>query len=158
MTLNDIALALVIALFLAYAIYDELIMPRRKGKTGMTVALKRRNRTDSLIFVGLVAILLWQNLQHHGPQVTTTLLLVLAFMSLYVFWFRQPKIVFKGDGFFYANVFIRYERIQSMNLSEDGVLVIQIEQRRLLIEVRDLDDLQRIYQFLIEGQPATPQG
>ncbi|SFN47450.1 Uncharacterized membrane protein YobD, UPF0266 family [Izhakiella capsodis] len=157
MTLNDVILVLVISLFLAYAIYDELIMPRRMGKTGMTVALKRRNRVDSLIFVGLIAILLWQNLQHQGPQLTTTLLLVLAFMSLYVFWFRQPRIVFKRSGFFYANIFIDYERIQSMNLSEDGVLVIQLEQRRLLIEVRYLDDLERIYHFLLAEQPATSQ-
>ncbi|PIJ51429.1 hypothetical protein BL250_05335 [Erwinia sp. OLTSP20] len=157
MTINDLVLILVIALFLAYAVYDELIMPRRRGKSGMTIALKRRNRTDSLIFVGLVAILLWQNIQHHGPQITSTLLLILAFMSLYIFWFRQPKIVFKADGFFYANVFIRYPRIQSMNLSEDGVLVIQLEQRRLLIEVRDPDDLERIYHFLIEGQSDSDQ-
>ncbi|WP_430732884.1 DUF986 family protein, partial [Burkholderia pseudomallei] len=27
-----------------------------------------------------------------------------------------------------------------MNLSEDGVLVIQLEQRRLLIRVRNIDD------------------
>ncbi len=32
-----------------------------------------------------------------------------------------------------------------MNLSEDGVLVMQLEQRRLLIRVRNIDDLEKIY-------------
>lgn len=30
-----------------------------------------------------------------------------------------------------------------MNLSEDGVLVMQLEQRRLLIRVRNIDDLEK---------------
>ncbi|EBJ2461712.1 DUF986 family protein, partial [Salmonella enterica] len=39
-----------------------------------------------------------------------------------------------------------------MNLSEDGVLVMQLEQRRLLIRVRNIDDLEKIYKLLIENQ------
>ncbi|MFZ1872201.1 MAG: DUF986 family protein, partial [Chania sp.] len=37
-------------------------------------------------------------------------------------------------------------------LSEDGILVIDLEQRRLLIQVTQLDDLERIYHFLVENQ------
>jgi uncharacterized membrane protein YobD (UPF0266 family) len=36
-------------------------------------------------------------------------------------------------GFFFSSVWIEYNRIKEMNLSEDGVLVMQLEQRRLLI-------------------------
>ena len=36
-----------------------------------------------------------------------------------------------------------------MNLSEDGVLVMQLEQRRLLIRVRNIDDLEKIYKLLV---------
>ncbi len=39
-----------------------------------------------------------------------------------------------------------------MNLSEDGILVIDLEQRRLLIQVKQLDDLEKIYNFFIENQ------
>ncbi|AGS65422.1 membrane protein [Salmonella enterica subsp. enterica serovar Pullorum str. S06004] len=39
-----------------------------------------------------------------------------------------------------------------MNLSEDGVLVMQLEQRRLLIRVRNIDNLEKIYKILIENQ------
>jgi hypothetical protein len=34
-----------------------------------------------------------------------------------------------------------------MNLSEDGVLVMQLEQRRLLIRVQNIDDLERYTNF-----------
>ncbi|MEA7510720.1 DUF986 family protein, partial [Salmonella enterica subsp. enterica serovar Virginia] len=50
------------------------------------------------------------------------------------------------------NVWIEYNRIKEMNLSEDGVLVMQLEQRRLLIRVRNIDDLEKIYKLLIENQ------
>ncbi|MEA6284110.1 DUF986 family protein, partial [Salmonella enterica subsp. enterica serovar Muenster] len=51
-----------------------------------------------------------------------------------------------------ANVWIEHNRIKEMNLSEDGVLVMQLEQRRLLIRVRNIDDLEKIYKLLIENQ------
>lgn len=37
-----------------------------------------------------------------------------------------------------------------MNLSEDGVLVMQLEQRRLLIRVRNIDDLEKYINFLLK--------
>ncbi|EIQ10343.1 hypothetical protein SF285071_1703 [Shigella flexneri 2850-71] len=42
-----------------------------------------------------------------------------------------------------------------MNLSEDGVLVMQLEQRRLLIRVRNIDDLEKIYKLLVSGNAAN---
>ncbi|HBZ9023260.1 TPA: DUF986 family protein, partial [Citrobacter freundii] len=60
--------------------------------------------------------------------------------------------IFKQKGFFFANVWIEYNRIKEMNLSEDGVLVMQLEHRRLLIRVRNIDDLERIYKILISNQ------
>ncbi len=73
-------------------------------------------------------------------------------MGFYIFWIRTPRIIFKQRGFFFANVWIEYNRIKEMNLSEDGVLVMQLEQRRLLIRVHNIDDLEKIYKLLIENQ------
>ncbi len=53
---------------------------------------------------------------------------------------------------FLRQCLIEYNRIKEMNLSEDGVLVMQLEQRRLLIRVRNIDDLEKIYKLLIENQ------
>ncbi|HGL6365546.1 TPA: DUF986 family protein [Citrobacter koseri] len=152
MTVTDLVLVLFIVALLAYAIYDQFIMPRRNGPTLLAVPLLRRGRVDSVIFVGLVAILIYNNVTSHGAQITTWLLCALALMGFYIFWVRAPRIIFKQKGFFFANVWIEYNRIKEMNLSEDGVLVMQLEQRRMLIRVRNIDDLERIYKLLVSSQ------
>ena len=152
MTVTDTVLVLFIVALLAYAIYDEFIMPRRNGETLLTLPLLRRGRIDAFIFAGLVVILIYNNVTSHGAILTTWLLCALALMAIYLFWIRSPKLIFKKQGFFFANVWIEYNRIKEMNLSEDGVLVMQLEQRRLLIRVKNIDDLEKIYTLLVKTQ------
>ncbi|UDJ84493.1 DUF986 family protein [Kosakonia oryzae] len=152
MTVTDsVLLAFVVALF-AFAIYDEFVMPRRQGASLLTVPLLRRSRTDGAIFVGLLAILIYNNTMNGGSPLTLWLLSALVLLGIYLFWIRAPKIIFKERGFFFANVWIEYNRIKEMNLSEDGVLVMQLEQRRLLIRVRNIDDLEKIYKVIVNTQ------
>lgn len=73
MTITDLVLILFIAALLAYALYDQFIMPRRNGPTLLSIALLRRGRVDSVIFVGLVAILIYNNVTSHGAQMTTVI-------------------------------------------------------------------------------------
>ena len=148
MTITDLVLILFIAALLAFAIYDQFIMPRRNGPTLLAIPLLRRGRIDSVIFVGLIVILIYNNVTNHGALILSAL----ALMGFYIFWIRVPKIIFKQKGFFFANVWIEYSRIKAMNLSEDGVLVMQLEQRRLLIRVRNIDDLEKIYKLLVSSQ------
>ena len=152
MSLTDWLLIAFIAALLAFAIYDQFILPRLKGPVLLATPLLRRGRVDGIIFVGLVAILIWQNIVNRGQPITTWLLCALALMGLYLFWIRIPKIVFKSSGLFFAGAWIAYSRINAMNLSEDGVLVMQLEQRRLLIRVRNINDLEKIYKLLISTQ------
>ena len=152
MTITDLVLVIFIAALLAYAIYDQFIMPRRNGPTLLAIPLLRRSRVDSVIFIGLIAILIYNNVTSHGAVVTTWLLCALALMGFYIFWIRVPKILFKQGGFFFANGWVEYKRLKEMNLSEDGVLVMQLEQRRLLIRVRNIDDLEKIYKLLVSSQ------
>ena len=152
MTITDLILVLFILALLAFAIYDQFIMPRRHGATLLSVPLLRPGRIDSVIFVVLIAILIYNNVTHHGEIMTTWLLCALALMGFYLFWIRSPKIIFKTEGFFFANAWIKYSRIQKMNLSEDGVLVMQLEKRRLLVRVKNIDDLEKIYNLLINNQ------
>ncbi len=63
MSLTDGVILIFILLMLAYALYDEFGMNLLKGKTLLKVQLKRGNRLDCLIFVGLIAIL---NLSQSG--------------------------------------------------------------------------------------------
>ena len=152
MTITDIVLVLFIAALLAFAIYDEFIMPRRNGATLLAVPLLRRSRTDGAIFVGLLVILIYNNTANGGSSLTMWLLFALALLGIYLFWIRAPKIIFKMRVFFFANAWIEYSRIKEMNLSEDGVLVMQLEQRRLLIRVRNIDDLEKISNILLKTQ------
>ena len=152
MSLTDWVLILFIAAMLAFAIYDQFIIPRRNGPVLLATPLLRRSRADGAVFVGLVAILIYQNINNHGQLITTWLLCALALTGLYLFWVRVPKVIFKSGGLFYAGAWIAYSRIKAINLSEDGVLVIQLEQRRLLIRVRNIDDLEDIYKIIVSVQ------
>ncbi|WP_318371633.1 DUF986 family protein [Enterobacter sp.] len=152
MTITDIVLILFVVALLAWAIYDELIMPKRHGETLLALPLLRRSRIDGFIFAGLLVILIYNNVTNNGSVLTTWLLCALVLLAIYLFWIRAPKIIFKTTGFFFANVWIEYSRIQKMNLSEDGVLVMQLEQRRLLIQVKNIDDLERISHLFMQNQ------
>ncbi|MEI6945514.1 DUF986 family protein, partial [Escherichia coli] len=124
----------------------------RNGPTLLAIPLLRPGPIDSDIFVGMIVILIYNNVTNHAALITTWLLRALALMRFYIFWIRVPKIIFKQKGFFFATVWIEYSRIKAMNLSEDGVLVMQLEQRRLLIRVRNMDDLEKIYKLLVSTQ------
>ncbi|WP_272692454.1 DUF986 family protein [Providencia sp. PROV164] len=149
MTFNDAILAIIILLMLVYAIYDEFIQHLLKGKTLLKINLKRKHRIDAIIFIVLICIVIYTNIVRHGNLLTTYLLLVTIFMSIYLAFIRTPKLFFKQTGFYFANTFILYERIKTMNLSEDGILIIGLEQKKIYIKVSHPDDLQRIYEFLI---------
>ena len=82
MTATDIVLVLFIIALLAYAIYDEFIMPRRHSETLLSLPLLPRGRVDAIIFVGLIAILIYNNVTSHGALLTTWLLCALALMAI----------------------------------------------------------------------------
>ncbi|MBQ0317346.1 DUF986 family protein, partial [Providencia rettgeri] len=83
MTFNDAILAIIILLMLVYAIYDEFIQHLLKGKTLLKINLKRKHRIDAIIFIVLICIVIYTNIVRHGNLLTTYLLLVTIFMSIY---------------------------------------------------------------------------
>ncbi|EYU13751.1 DUF986 domain-containing protein [Photorhabdus luminescens] len=152
MSLNDIVLAGLIVLMLAFAVYDEFVVNLLKGKTYLQIQLKRKHKIDALIFIILILIVVYNNITTYGSRLTTYLLLFTTLVTIYISYIRSPKLLFKNNGFFYANTFISYNRIKTMNLSEDGILVIGLENKKLYISVSQIDDLERIYKFLIENR------
>ncbi|MDC9593860.1 DUF986 family protein [Xenorhabdus sp. IM139775] len=152
MGLNDIVLIVLIVLMLAFAIYDEFIINLRKGKTLLNIKLKRKQRVDALIFIILIAIVIYNNITSHGSQFTTYLLSFTILVTLYLGYIRFPKLIFKKHGFYYANRFFSYDSIKAMNLSEDGILMVDLEPHKIYLSVTKLDDLEKIYQFLINNK------
>ncbi|MTH47177.1 DUF986 family protein [Intestinirhabdus alba] len=152
MAATNLTLILFIIILLAYALYDQIVVPRRRGPALLSIPLLRRTRADGAIFIGLVILLICNNLAGGGPPTTTWLLSVLALTGLYLFWLRTPKIHFKAQGFLFAGAWTEYKQIKEMNLSADGVLVVQLERRRLLIRVKNISSLEKIYDFLVNNQ------
>ncbi|MBS9424131.1 DUF986 family protein [Photorhabdus caribbeanensis] len=152
MSLNDMVLAGLIVLMLAFAVYDEFVVNLLKGKTYLQIKLKRKHKIDAFIFIILILIVVYNNITAYGSRLTTYLLLFTILVTIYIAYIRSPKLFFKNNGFFYANTFIAYDRIKTMNLSEDGILVIGLENKKLYISVSQIDDLERIYKFLIENR------
>ncbi|EFB71547.1 Predicted membrane protein [Providencia rustigianii] len=149
MTLNDSILVIIILIMLVYAIYDEFIQGLLKGKTLLKVNLKRKHRADAIIFIVLICIVIYTNIVRHGNLLTTYLLMITIFMAIYLAFIRTPKVFFKQNGFYFANAFILYNRIKTMNLSENGILIVGLEKSKIHIQVKHLDDLQKIYDFFI---------
>ncbi|MDE9540189.1 DUF986 family protein [Xenorhabdus bovienii] len=152
MSLNDIILMILILLMLAFAIYDEFIINQIKGKTLLNIKLKRKHRIDALIFIVLISIVIYNNFIVQGNQLTTHLLLFIILVTIYLGYMRSPKLIFKNKGFYYANRFFQYKKINTMNLSEDGILMISFEKNNIYITVSKLDDLEKIYQFFVDNR------
>ncbi|PHM72956.1 DUF986 family protein [Xenorhabdus sp. KJ12.1] len=152
MSLNDIILIASILLAFAFAIYDEFFIHYFKDKTLLTIKLKRKHRIDALIFIILVSIVIYNNIASQGSPLTTYLLSFIILISIYFGYIRSPKIIFKKEGFYYFNRLFYYEKIKAINLSEDGILMIDFEVNKIYIAVTKLDDLEKIYKFLLSNK------
>ncbi|WP_340608765.1 DUF986 family protein [Xenorhabdus bharatensis] len=152
MSLNDIVLIILILLMFAFAIYDEFIVNHLRGKTLLTIKLKRKHRIDALIFIILVSIIIYNNAVTQGNPLTTYLLSFIILISIYFGYMRSPKLIFKKEVFYYSNRLFYYDKIKAMNLSEDGILMIDFETKKIYIAVTKLDDLEKIYKFLLSNK------
>jgi len=148
MSLTDAAILLFTVCLMGWLLFEQVITGWLKGKTLLRVSLLRTKATDSTIFIVLVSILLYNNVVSAGSPLTTWLLSLLLLCGVYLAWVRRPVLLFKPAGLWYGAVYIAYSRIQQLNLSEDGVLVVGLGERNLLIRVRDIDSLQKIYHTL----------
>ncbi|MBC1644778.1 DUF986 family protein [Listeria welshimeri] len=132
-------------LTILYILYNDAVIPLWKGKTVLTVKLRSRGRWDGYIFVGIIALLFISNtFFREGPQLTSILLAVMGILFIYICFFRSSKAVFKETGLFYALLFFPYSKIERMNLSEDGILVIETTRQRLMLFARSEKDLEKI--------------
>ncbi|PHM38017.1 DUF986 family protein [Xenorhabdus innexi] len=152
MNLNDIILIVLILLMIAFAIYDEFIINSLKGKTLLSIKLKRKHRVDALIFIILIIIVIYNNMTSLSASLTTYLSSFVILMTIYLGYIRSPKLIFKKEGFYYSNRFFNYAQIKAMNLSEDGILMIDCEVNKIYISVTKLDDLEKIYKFLLNNK------
>ncbi|VEJ09891.1 DUF986 family protein [Actinobacillus delphinicola] len=141
-------LILGISIFFLYAIYDQFGTNKLKGKTVLSVRLKRRTRLDSIIFVIIIGVILYQQ----RLQISTTTIFLLLFMvllSFYVAFLRYPQLLFKKTGCYLDNIFIDYKKIKQVNLSENNIVVIDLTNgKQFLAPLNDPEDKNKIFQLL----------
>ncbi|RYL93056.1 DUF986 domain-containing protein [Sporolactobacillus sp. THM7-4] len=150
MSFTAVVLIILMTGMLGYALYDRFIIPFRKGKNILSIKLRKHNYTDEIIFAGLIIILFISNKVRGGDGLTSILLFFLTIIFLYYVFIRSPKAYFKQSGFYYGFFYTDYDRVKNMRLSEDGVLVIDTDRRRMLLYARKIEDLEKILNVFLE--------
>lgn len=143
----NILLFLGILLFLLYGVYDQFGMDALKGKTLLKVKLVKQSKTDSLILIALIVLIIYQSL---GGISSLTLYLLVSFILLIIYgaFIRSPVLVLKEKGFFFGNLYFEYTAIHQINLAEENILVIDLTRgKRLLVRIVEQQDRERVVQF-----------
>lgn len=149
--LNTFVLLAVIILFFAIAFYDQFLIDKLKGKTRLKVRLLRRNKIEGAIFIVLLIIAVAQANWHTIEPFTLFLLSTFAILIIYHFFIRYPTLSLKDKGFFFANMFITYDKINTINVTEDGFLQFVLKNGKALpIYIENVDDVAKVLQSLVE--------
>ncbi|MDA3979354.1 MULTISPECIES: YobD family protein [Gallibacterium] len=156
----NITLLGLILLYLLFAIYDQFIMDKRYGKTELKVRLLRKLKIESIVMLLLIWIAVYQALPQGLETVTIYLLVMLSILLIYHAFIRYPVFLLKQEGFFLNNLYIPYQHIQTINISENGFLQIVLKNNKQLpVYIDDVDDVAKVLQFLVKiGRITQPIG
>ncbi len=150
MSITGVVLLIFIAMIAGYLIYESAIIPFLKGDTRLVILLRKRLLGDQIIFAGLLVILYITNYVRGVKGWDNYLLLILTILFIYYVSIRSPKAYFKDKGFYYGLFYTEYDKIKSMRLSKDGILVVDTDRRRLMLFARQIEDLEKILKHLME--------
>lgn len=146
MTLSNIGLALLAGGYAAFLIYDELVQHYRFGKTLVAMRLKRR-AADAVFLCLIVAAGLYYEFTQ-GNSVFNRIALVLLMDLILYHGLRYPKWRLKAKGFTFGGRYWTYAAIKSMQLSEDGVLLLTlVSGQQLYLPAAHLRELERAAAF-----------
>ncbi|MBV6541124.1 DUF986 domain-containing protein [Ursidibacter maritimus] len=141
---------LIIGLFitLSYAIYEQVIVPKRNGQTKLAIELQPQAKIDSWILIGLIGLTIAQGLQTGIQAFTLFLLGMSVILVVYSSFLRNPKLLLKDRGFFLSAFYIDYQRISQINLADKQKLVIDLTNgRRLFIPIKHSQDVIKVVNF-----------
>lgn len=132
----------------AYAVYDQILMDRLKGKNRLSIELQRQTGIDVWISVGLIILTVMNSLQTGIEPFTLFLLAICIVLCLYLAFFRSPRLLIKEKGFFFGNIFFEYRQIHRINLADNQILVMDLHNgRRLLVRVKQQSDIEDVVKF-----------
>lgn len=144
-----ILLSALLALWVVTLGYVDILLPRQRGKTLLTIPLRSLHRVDGFIFMCLLGAAVYYGQERSSDAVLFPLsgLIILCF---YFYFVRTPKLRIKENGFVYGPLFIVYDRILAMQLNEQGVLFFKLPHKTLDIHVVKLEDLEQLYYTLAQ--------
>lgn len=146
--MTNIILILSLVGGLIFALYDQVIMPKRYGKTCLAISLQRQAKADGWILIGLLGLSLIYGIQNGIEPFTLYLLGLAMLLCFYLAFMRSPCLLLKEQGFFFGNLFFRYDNIAQINLAENQILVIDMKNgRRLLVRIQNEEDVEKVVQF-----------
>ncbi|MFC0309081.1 YobD family protein [Gallibacterium trehalosifermentans] len=156
----NITLLVLIVLYFLYAIYDQFLMDKRYGKTELKIRLLHKHKIDSLVMLFLIWIAVYQALPQGVESGTLYLLVMLSILLIYHAFIRYPIFLLKKDGFFLNNLYIPYQYINTINISENGFLQLVLKNGKTLpVYIRDVDDVAKVLQFFaVTGRITQPIG
>ncbi|QLB40047.1 MULTISPECIES: DUF986 family protein [Mannheimia] len=150
--MTNTILFLFILLSLLFAVYDQILMDRLKGRTKLTIILKKQKTIDTWLLIGLIILSIGYGVQNQISAFTLYLLSTCVILAVYLAFFRSPRLLLKQEGFFFANIYFNYAKIYQINIAEintnEKVLVIDLHGgRRLLAQPENEEDLQSVVNF-----------
>lgn len=146
--MTNLALIIAIVAVIAFAIYDQVIIPKHKGETKLSVQLQRQVKGDAWILIGLIALSIVYGIQNGIAPLTLYLLVFAIILCVYSAFLRAPRLLLKETGFFFGNIFFEYQNIAQINLAEQQILVIDLKSgRRLLVRIQDAEDIKKVVNF-----------
>ncbi|MFC0323505.1 YobD family protein [Gallibacterium melopsittaci] len=159
MIINITLLALIVLYFL-YAIYDQFLMDKRYGKTELKIRLLRKLRIESVVMLVLIWIAVYQALPQGLESGTLYLLVMLSILLVYHAFIRYPVFLLKKEGCFLNNLYIPYQHINTINISENGFLQLVLKNGKALpVYICDVDDVPKVLQFFVSiGRITQPIG
>ncbi|WP_373817818.1 DUF986 family protein [Glaesserella sp.] len=146
--MTNIILFIGIFFCFAFAIYDQMVMDKLKGKTVLTVELKRQAGLDSGILIALIVLIIVQGIQTGIEPLTLYLLGTCIILVVYSAFIRFPRLLLKENGFFFGNIYFTYSKVKQINLADNQILVMDLNNgRRLLVRIKKQDDVEKVVNF-----------
>ena len=145
-SITTVVLWLFVLGYILFLTYDIYIQNKRFGTTLVAVRLRRR-LIDAIFFSTIITGGLYYEISNNKNIfniIGLTLLLVLALTH----GLHYPKWRLKKDGFTAGGRYWRYEAINAMQLSEDGVLVLTLQNgQNIILPVARIEDLEKAAAF-----------
>lgn len=146
MNFTTLILWLLVSGYAAFLTYDTFIQDKRGGKTLVAVRLRRR-LADALFFCAIIAAALYYEATS-GKNTANIAALSALMAAVLAHGLRYPKWRLKKEGFTAGGRYWAYDAIAAMRLSEDGVLLVTLQNaHRILLPVARIDDLEKAAAF-----------